>query len=426
VLRAEAVLGREASALRAALLELCPAAADDERVDDLIRFTLNADAPPPDMGGASAPYIASIGRLRQPCATRDPGHLIMDEALDVLGEPHDPPSWTPAQWLNVLMLDRISPRRRTAVVGTIRDEGIYVLEWIAHYRALGFEHFFIYTNDNADGSEVLLRRLADLGVITLIENRTSSLVSPHVKSYNHAVHLLHALRDYEWALFVDTDEYFVPAPEYGMSVVNVLDALDLRYPDRSAAAIAYQWMWYNSAMIFKREPGLVSERFQYATPHWLAKSLVRLRDVLSMRWIHVPELRSGRIFVDSAFRPLDITRRWEDWPAEYSGGRMNHYWPRSFEEFSIKKARGDTLKLADNMYARDFRLFFDWNGPETPETHRPVDPALLDAVQRGITELRSMPGVAACEADVERGFRSLLGRYDAAGGLSRIYQAVKA
>jgi hypothetical protein len=64
-----------------------------------------------------------------------------------------------AQWLNVLMLGRIVPGRRVAVVGTMRDDGIYTLEWIAHYRALGFEHLVIYTNDNADGSEVLLRHL---------------------------------------------------------------------------------------------------------------------------------------------------------------------------------------------------------------------------------------------------------------------------
>jgi hypothetical protein len=226
-----------------------------------------------------------------------------------------------------------------------------------------------------------------------------------VKAYNHAVHLLHELRDYEWALFVESDEFFVPAQEYAMSMANVLDALDRRYPDRSAAAIAHQWLWYNSAMVFKRQPGLLSERFQYATPHWLAKSLVRLRDVLSMRWVHLPQLRPGRIVVDSAFRPFDTTRPFEDWPVEYAGGRINHHWPKSFEEFSIKKARGDTLRLADNVYARDFRLFFEWNGPDTPETHRPVDAAFLDAVRHGIAERRSMPGVAECEADAERGFQ---------------------
>jgi hypothetical protein len=422
VSRTAAAPDGEPCVLRAALLAQCPAAAGDPRVDDLIRFALNGTAAPPDMGGASAPFVGSIARLRLPDPTVDPGHLIVDETLDFLGETHDWTAWTPAQWLNFLMLGRIGPRRRAAVVATMRDDGIYVLEWIAHYRALGFEHLFIYTNDNADGSEILLRQLADLEVITLIESETSGRVSPEVKAFNHAVHLLHALRDYEWVLFVDSDEYLVPAPAYGMSVAPVLDALDRRYPDGSAAAIAYQWLWYNSAMIFERQPGLLAERFQYATPYRLTKSLVRLRDVLSMRRQHLPELRPGCIVVDSAFNPLDIARPLKEWSVEYGGGRINHYWPKSFEEFSLKKARGDALKLTDNLYARDFRLFFEWNGPDTPETYHPADPAFLDAVRCGIAELRAMPGVAAAEAEVERGFRRLLGRYDDAGGLSRIYE----
>jgi hypothetical protein len=145
-----------------------------------------------------------------------------------------------------------------------------------------------------------------------------------------------------------------------------------------------------------------------------------------MRRQHIPDLRAGRIIVDSAFDPFDAGDPWEDWKIQYAGGRVNHYWPKSFEEFSLKKARGEALKLADNEYARDFRLFFEWNGPDTPETHRPVDPAFLDRVRRGMAEMRAMPGVAACEAEVERRFRELLRRYDDAGGLRRIYTSVKA
>ena len=416
----------QASPLGAALLDLCHSASAYDPVYELVPGALNAKVGLSDTDGTCAPFVASIERLRRSGPALDTRHLIIDETLDFLGEVGDETSWTPARWLNFLMLGRITPRRRAAVVGTMRDDGIYALEWIAHYQALGFEHLFIYTNDNADASDALLRQLAELRIITLIESHTSGLVCPGVKAFNHAVHLLHALRDYEWVLFVDSDEFFVPADEYRMSVVDVLDALDRHYPDRSAAAIAYQWMWYNSAMILKRAPGLLAERFQYATPHWLTKSLVRLRDVLSMRQQHIPDLLAGRMIVDSTFEPLDTTGPWQDWPMQYAGGRINHYWPKSFEEFSVKKARGEALKMVDNEYLRDFRLFFDWNGPDTPETYQPVDAVFLDTVQRGMARLRSMPGVAACEAEVERQFPRLLARYDAAGGLPRIYETLKA
>jgi hypothetical protein len=284
---------------------------------------------------------------------------------------------------------------------------------------------FIYTNDNADGSEGLLRQLAALGVITLIESHTSGMVRPEVKAFNHAVYPLHELRNYEWVLFVDSDEYFVPAPRYDYAVGNVLDALERRYPDGSAGAIAYNWLWFNSAMVFERQPGLLAERFQYATPHWLTKSLVRLPDILSMRAQHFPELRPARRIVDSAFDPLDPDRAWEEWPTQYAGGQINHYWPKSFEEFSLKKARGDALTLPDNEYIRDFRLFFEWNGPDTEETHHPAEPTFLSQVKQKIGELRALDGVAVCEQEAEHGFRRLVARYDQAGGLRRLYETVK-
>ena len=64
------------------------------------------------------------------------------------------------------------PRKRAAVVTSIRNEGVALLEWVAHYRVLGFDTIFIYTNDNTDGSIALLERLAEHGIIRLRWNET--------------------------------------------------------------------------------------------------------------------------------------------------------------------------------------------------------------------------------------------------------------
>ncbi len=44
--------------------------------------------------------------------------------------------WTIPQCLNFLLLEQIRPARRAAVVGTMRDDGIYTIEWIAYHLAL--------------------------------------------------------------------------------------------------------------------------------------------------------------------------------------------------------------------------------------------------------------------------------------------------
>ncbi len=43
---------------------------------------------------------------------------------------------------------------------SIKDEGPFLLEWIAHHKVAGFNRILIGYNDCTDGSEKLLRLLA--------------------------------------------------------------------------------------------------------------------------------------------------------------------------------------------------------------------------------------------------------------------------
>ena len=259
--------------------------------------------------------------------------------LDFLGEAAGADGWSLPQFLNYMLLGRLRPSRRAAVVGAMRDDGIYIMEWVAHYLALDFDHIFIYTNDNVDGSETLLRTLADHRIITLIEVETAGTVPPEGKAFEHSIHLLQELRDFEWVLFVDSDEYLAPAARFNQSIATLLTALSQRFRQRLPSAICYHWLWYVSGMIYERRPGILLERFSHAGPHWLMKSLVHLDDVVSMRQQHFPEIKPGGFLVDSSFKPLNAGTLWERHKPQYDGGRINHYWARSFEEFSVKKAR---------------------------------------------------------------------------------------
>ena len=82
---------------------------------------------------------------------------------------------------------RIQPQKNFCVVTSARNEGIYIVEWLAHQRALGCEHAFIYTNNNDDDSDNLLNLLHKAGEISLIYNSVRDRVSPQYKAYNHAL-----------------------------------------------------------------------------------------------------------------------------------------------------------------------------------------------------------------------------------------------
>jgi hypothetical protein len=423
-----ALLCNDLPALCRELKILCPHDPHAGLTEQLARFALGHEAALPEMTGPPATFLDSIARARvrlnKPASVAQFAnyHLHIGRELDFIADSDAPDRWSVAQCLNRLLLGRINPTQMAAVVGTMRDDGIYILDWIAHYQAMGFQHIFLYTNDNSDGSEELLRLLAGHGVITLIESETGGTVPPEGKAFGHALHLLHDLRDFEWALFVDSDEYLVLADEYRNSIANVFAAVDVRFPEQRPVAICYDWLWFVSGMAFQRTPGLLLERFQYARPHWLTKPLVQPKQVVSMRRQHFPEIGPSAMVVDSALDPLDLSSIWQRQNAQYRGGRINHYWPRSFQEFAVKKARGATLKLKDNLYDRPFRKFFEWNGPLTRSTHHPPDAALLDLVRQRRGALMRLEGVASAASRIERDFPAFLARLIKPGDLRAIYE----
>jgi len=349
---------------------------------------------------------------------------VADDALVGMSEAE----WTEEMRENFARLTAIQPSRKAAVVVTMRDDGVSILEWIAHYRALGFAGIFVYSNDNRDGSDALLSKLARHGVITFIENRTSGGVSPQRKAFAHSLHFLPELRDFEWVFYSDSDEFLCLAPRYGNHVSAVLEDVSTQFADRLPAAICYHWKWFVSGDIYARTPGLLLTRFQHAESHHAFKSIVLLRDVMSMHLLHFPEVREPGFLVDSDLQPLAETASIDEvWQKgmqspRYAGGHIRHYWNKSFQEFAIKKYRGDALTLEDNDYRREFDLFFDWNKPEKKQNFDPPDRSLLDAVERELAGLRALPGVQEMERHFEDNFLDLLAPLGGDGALRSMYE----
>jgi hypothetical protein len=397
---------------------LFPDDPDVERLDDLVRLAFGRPAPDIELSPAATLFYDSMARSRRLIGSRQSvplreSRMLIGKNFDFVGSKEGMEGWTIPQCLNFLLMGQIRPTRRAAVVGTMRDDGIYVLEWIAYYLALGFEHIFIYTNDNADRSEELLRLLAGHKVITLIESETSGKVAPEAKAYEHSIHFLHELREFEWVLYVDSDEYFVPAPRFQNSILNVLAAVKERFPGHEPSAVCYPWLWFISEMAYLRTPGFLIERFQHARFHWITKALVRLQDAVSMRHEHFPDVKSGCFLVDSAFEtlPFDVRKTWNDHNPQYSGGQINHYWPKSFEEFAIKKARGQALQLEKNLYDRPFELFFSWNGYASKTNYYPIDPVVLERVRQNVRKMKDLEAVRAVADRIDREFPALLDKY---------------
>ena len=341
--------------------------------------------------------------------------------LDFLEDTCTPDRLTALQACNMAMQYRRVPRKKVAVVLLARDEGIYLPEWLAHYRLIGAEHIFVYTNDNVDGSDALLHELAAEGSITLIENSFSQGTNPQKKGYQHAIMLLEELRDFRWALFVDADEFLTFRVEVGGGLQALIDQVERDFHGNLPGAVVFPWNWRFTDKAFARDDISVLRHYSHASMHRLVKPLINLQATFAMCQVHVPTLGEDGFFVDGDMRTISGQAVWEGIQQPYSGPVIDHFWSKSFVEFLIKKRRGEHLALTEQQFLRDYFQFFAWTSPWTDANYNPISNAWIERVEEATKEILSNPFVAeAYRATVER-YRAHVAEVSADSSVHQIY-----
>lgn len=221
----------------------------------------------------------------------------------------------------------------------IRDEGPWLLDWLAHHLSAGFTHFLIASHDCTDGTDRLLDALDKAGIIThlpfdpegdaSVQWQAMKLLSKH-KRYTSA----------DIALFFDVDEYLV------------LDGLTIDALMGAADAVPLRWHLFGHSGQSHWDDRPVTERFTQAAPDGINLPLAHF-----FKTLHRP----------SAFRELGVHRpkgKQANWasasgqalppafaaqqsrinlfgvPQNGERAWLNHYSVRSIEEFVLKSARG--------------------------------------------------------------------------------------
>jgi hypothetical protein len=325
---------------------------------------------------------------------------------DVIGREPLIDYWSIPKLVCYLVAQQQIPTLGCAAVVGMRDEGATSIEWIAHYKAIGVDRIFVYTNNNSDGTDRILERLAEQDEIVLIRNAMASDVYPQFKIYEHFLLMLPEARDYKWCCFFDSDEFFVPDQSFHCNVQELLDHVDREQPN--AGAIWYPWRWVVSDNCFDREPGTLAQRFRHAWKHSLVKSIARMADIIGMKPLHSPFLREDCFPIDASLTRRAMTDLFEekDWPE--TTGILHHYWCKSFQEFYMKKRRGDSINLNANAYQRDLDLFFAWNGTSANRPECPVPVEVISAAACQHERLLSLSGVADAVVAAQATFRTLV------------------
>ncbi len=242
---------------------------------------------------------------------------------------------------------------RVTAVLTVRNEGSFLLEWLAHHRACGFTDFLVFSNDCTDGTDVMLDRLAAMGWLTHVRNDGPHKEGPQWAALKRADR--HPLvREADWVLYLDIDE-FVNIHVGGRRLADLMTAL----PD--ATAIALTWRFFGNAGVVAFEDRPVSETFTRAAPavlHWpwratLFKTLFRNDGCYGRLGVHRPRnpdkarLEAQRWYDGSGRRLPAVFHReriFTDLGRDsHHLVQLNHYALGAMESFVVKCDRGSVF-----------------------------------------------------------------------------------
>ncbi len=280
------------------------------------------------------------------------------------------------------------------LIATVKDEAISLLEWLAHNMAIGFNRILIASNDCTDGTDLMLNRLQDLGLITHVPNPAPHRLHRSIQHTAYArLRQLEAVKTADWLMALDVDEFL--NIHIGQGTIPELLAQHAPNID----GIVFTWRNFGDAGRSGLPSAPVTEVYTMAisaeavaqTPNFgQSKQLYRHHKSFAFLSAHGGGLVPGTnmmskrgVLVTPAGRTVDPAV-WADCPVpfhaclpapEWSVAQINHYLTKTRGQMHLRHARGD----AHHADKYDQRYFSKHNRNDEPDVTIQRSKPLRDA-----------------------------------------------
>lgn len=276
----------------------------------------------------------------------------------------------------------------------VRNEAAFLLEWLAHHRAVGFDRFLVFSNDCQDGTDAMLDRLEQMGLLTHVRNS-----GPYDKGGIQFTALKHAARhplvqQAGWILPLDVDEFVnIHCGDHSLS------ALHAALPDATAITLTWRLFGANGQMRYADLP--VLDTFTRAAPavmYWpwraaMFKTLYRNDGTYKKPGVHRPRdstkerLAAARWYDGNGAllpAPFKTRRIFSNFGQDnYGLVQLNHYPLGAMESYVLKADRGRAVHSND-LLGLDYWVERNFNTDEDTTIQSLAAPraAHLDTLKR--------------------------------------------
>mgnify|MGYP001799600699 CR=1 FL=1 len=301
-------------------------------------------------------------------------------------------------------LDKVPKGRgRCAIVTTMKNEGPFILEWLAYHRAVGFDDIIVYTNDCTDGTDTMLELLQAKGIVQHRDNKFQDTGLKPQHAALQAAEREKVIQKAKWVTCIDVDEYVNIKAGNG-----TLDALFAAVPD--ANIISMTWRLFGNGNVHEYVDAPIIEQFTRCAPElarkphqaWGFKTLFQTNGIFKKLGVHRPKGLKPQFWdqinwVNGSGKPMPpemYRNAWRSTTSTYGYDlvQLNHYAVRSAESFLVKRDRGRV-----NHVDRDQGLayWFRMNNNAEPETSIL---SRLPAMKEELARLMADPDIAAAHA----------------------------
>lgn len=254
---------------------------------------------------------------------------------------------------------------KTLMLSIMRNEGPYVLEWLAHHFTLGLDDLLIFTNFCTDNTDKILDRLEVLMPHRIKHQPNPKIMFPdrgmwHIMALRYA-NSFGRCRNADWLYVTDADEF--------LNLKDEISSLDELFEATGPAdAISFTSVAFNSNGHKAASPDYVTKRFNQTSnafnearklkkPAITAVKTLFRNSIVGPRRPHRPVTKefskTGAKWIDGSGNILPP--EWTDGAGKAIEGngtreyaQLNHYAIKSAGEFLLKVERGDAVN-ADRL-----------------------------------------------------------------------------